>query len=642
MNDQDRIDRLERRVASLEQLMRRMMSGDVETSDAPPPAAPPPTPEPVRPLVAPVPPPERPKAEPVLARKPLTAAPERPVIDGEQWVGQRGLLAVGVVALVLAAGYLLKLSFDRGWVSPMLRCITGGITGVVVSVLGLSIYNRGYRTYGPALIGTGAAIIYSVLWAASRWYGFIPPMTAVAGMAGISILLAACAWMIDVEWLCATAGIGAFTAPLIIGSVNADADRLLLYLVAIGLTMGAVAWTKGWRLAMLVVALSYFGVGVVAADAASELLAIGFGAVGGAAGMSIGLRKNWWETRFLSFTGAWSCLAFASNDRVAPYVLVGALCLAWPVWAHSLLTDDTWPFRGTESARSLLSSVSFYLTPFGLVWAVGELDVAFIGQHDGMATAIVALVYLVVGVTGARRPFALVGTLGAILAVWWEWEGRLPAGAVLGAMAVAWGSVARVTKRTDWDLHAFIALLAAIGMHWLIALPQRHELDPAFMDRWALVLWGLLICTIALAMELRSRAEHHFLPDLPPALWILAGIECLGGVSWELDRFFTLRAAMGTGSVLAGSLAVSAWWLVCSGGLVWYGFRSGMKPVRLAGLLVSGMAITKVLLFDLSKLDALYRVGSVFLLGLVSLLVAWAYHRKAREEAAIEADRLQG
>ena len=31
--------------------------------------------------------------------------------------------------------------------------------------------------------------------------------------------------------------------------------------------------------------------------------------------------------------------------------------------------------------------------------------------------------------------------------------------------------------------------------------------------------------------------------------------------------------------------------------------------------------------------DALYRVGSVFLLGLVSLLVAWIYHRRAKLDA---------
>src|SRR6478609_1819835 len=424
MSDQDRIDRLERRVASLEQLMRRMISGEAE----PPP--PPPVVEPRRPTP--------PLIEP---ERGVPRAAPRPVIDGEQWVGQRGLLAVGVTALVLAAGYLLKLSFDRGWVSPLLRCIGGGATGLVISTLGWTIHRRGYRTYGPALIGTGAAIVYSVLWAASSWYGFIPGMTAVVGMAAVSLLLAAIAWKIDVEWLCASAAIGAFTAPLAIGDVVTDADRLLLYLAVIAFTLGAVAWNKGWRLAMLVVALSYFGVGGFGADVAWEPLALAFGALGGAAGMWIGLRKNWWETRFLSFSGAWLCLSFANTPALAPLLLLGALILAWPVWAYAFRYDHTWPFSAAPQSQTFLPSVYFYLTPFGLVWALQQLDFAFIGAHHGVAAAIVAAAYLVVGVTGERRAFAVVGTLGAIIAVTSEWKSEFPSGGVLGILALSWGAV---------------------------------------------------------------------------------------------------------------------------------------------------------------------------------------------------------
>ena len=42
------------------------------------------------------------------------------------------------------------------------------------------------------------------------------------------------------------------------------------------------------------------------------------------------------------------------------------------------------------------------------------------------------------------------------------------------------------------------------------------------------------------------------------------------------------------------------------------------------------LAVIKVLVYDLSSLDALYRVGSVFILGLVFLLLAYLYHRQGR------------
>ncbi|MGH7733591.1 MAG: DUF2339 domain-containing protein, partial [Gemmatimonadales bacterium] len=81
---------------------------------------------------------------------------------------------------------------------------------------------------------------------------------------------------------------------------------------------------------------------------------------------------------------------------------------------------------------------------------------------------------------------------------------------------------------------------------------------------------------------------------------------------------------------LAGGLAVSSWWILFAAGLLLVGFQRGRKPVRVAGLWVSALAVGKVLLIDLSSLDALYRVASVLLLGVVSLGAGYLYHRRAR------------
>ena len=59
---------------------------------------------------------------------------------------------------------------------------------------------------------------------------------------------------------------------------------------------------------------------------------------------------------------------------------------------------------------------------------------------------------------------------------------------------------------------------------------------------------------------------------------------------------------------------------------------AALKPVRVAGLAVAGLAVVKVIFFDLSSLDALYRVGSVFLLGLVMLSLAYLYYRSRPSE----------
>ena len=92
---------------------------------------------------------------------------DSPALDSEQWIGQRVFLGIGVVALLMAAGYLLKLSFERGWISPVMRCAGGVLAGLGVGALGWRLESR-YRTYGAALVGAGAGIIYLSIWAASR------------------------------------------------------------------------------------------------------------------------------------------------------------------------------------------------------------------------------------------------------------------------------------------------------------------------------------------------------------------------------------------------------------------------------------------------------------------------------------------
>ena len=108
----------------------------------------------------------------------------------------------------------------------------------------------------------------------------------------------------------------------------------------------------------------------------------------------------------------------------------------------------------------------------------------------------------------------------------------------------------------------------------------------------------------------------------------------LFGVTGELRRYFELRTLDAKAAGLASGLAVSAWWLLFAAGLVTLGFRLSLQQARIAGLAVAGLAVAKVVFFDLSSLDALYRVGSVFLLALVALTLAYLYYRHDRSEQA--------
>ncbi|HEX5963439.1 MAG TPA: DUF2339 domain-containing protein [Gemmatimonadales bacterium] len=637
MNEGDRIERLEQRVVALEEMVRelagRRVSGEAgkqegqhvsgqagKVSQGIKPGG----------DQAVVPQPRRPASPP-------TRFPASP-LSSEQWIGQRVLLAVGVVALILAAGYLLRLSFDRGWISPVMRCIGGALGGIVVGAVGWKLQPR-YRTYGAALIGCGAAIIYLSVWAAARLYGVLPPTTGIVGLALVSVALAMIAYSINVEALGTTAALGAFFAPLLLGRDRAHAGLLLLYLACMAAGLGFVAARRRWRFAMFVVALSYFGVAFTgAADRGPPWGLLIYGVVGGAVGIHVGLRERWWETRFLSFGGGWAFVVAASRHLDQPWaILVAGLLLAAPVWWYAFRSVQILPLQLTPRSNvpgwSMGEAFYFFLTPFLVGWAVHGLAPAWFDARPGMVALIIAIPYLIAGYQRPRPVFALVGAAAIGIAAWQHWDGVARVWTLL-ALTVLWAALDHPLKRDDGRWYALATVWAALDQLFTGALLSRNAGDAAFVGPWALALWGTVAVAVGLAAGLwRSVAKTSVAPLIRGALWVLAGAMVLFGVTGEIGRYFELKTLSSEDASLAAGLAVSAWWLVFAAALVGLGFRRDLKQARVAGLAVAGLAVIKVLVFDLSSLDALYRVGSVFILGLVFLLLAYLYHRQGRGEA---------
>jgi uncharacterized membrane protein len=636
MSLEDRIEILERRLAVLETLVRQLAApkgipvGSAPVIDETKPAPPP----------RPVPPPERPAPIP----RPAAAPPPSPTIHGrspltsEQWIGQRVFLGIGVAALLGAAGYLLKLSFDRNWITPVMRCLGGVGAGVVVGAIGWRLHGR-YRTYGAALIGAGAGIIYLSVWAAARLYGVLPSATGIVGLALVSVALAMIAYGIDVEALGTTAALGAFFAPVLLGESHTKANLLLLYLASMASGLGLVAARRRWRLTMFVVAASYFGVGIAgAAERAVPWAVLLYGVAGGTAGLYLGLRERWWETRLLTFSGGWWLLA-AANDRIATHwvTLVAGIVLAAPVWWHGIRSPRVFPIRWNpeepasgNTGWSAGEALYFFVTPLLLAWALRAAAPERFDDTPGLVALVVAIPYLLAGYLRHMPPFAAVGAAAAAVAVSQHWEGPKEVWALLG-LGVLWPTLDHRLGRTDGRWYGLITLAAALQYLFDEATRLRGVSDAAFTGPWALALWGAIVVTAAFAMGLwrgKEGAEEDRL--VRSGLWIVAGAMMLFGVTAELRRYFRIRSITSETANLASGLAVSAWWLVFAAALVVMGFRMSLKPARLAGLLVAGLAVLKVVLFDLSSLDALYRVGSVFILALVALSLAYLYYRSDR------------
>jgi hypothetical protein len=290
--------------------------------------------------------------------------------------------------------------------------------------------------------------------------------------------------------------------------------------------------------------------------------------------------------------------------------------------------------RGAGPGWSAGEALYFFVTPLLLGWAVHGLDPGYFDPRPWLAPAIMAVPYLFAGYGRCRPAFALVGAAALGIAAVQRWDGVPQVWALL-ALAVLWGRLDLRLDRSDGRWYGLITLLAAVQQLFDGAAGARPAGDQAFTGPWALALWGTVGVSFAFAARLwQAEGGREDTRLIRAGLWVVAGAMALFGVTGELRRFFELRSLNAETASLASGLAVSAWWLLYAAALVTIGFRLSLQPARVAGLLVAGLAVLKVMVSDLSSLDALYRVGSVFLLALVALSMAYLYYRYDRSERA--------
>lgn len=178
---------------------------------------------------------------------PPSAAPPRPAKPSrslEETLWTRLPVWIGAVALALAAAYLVKLSFERGWIGPALRVVLGVLFGV--SLLGAGEWLRRSSDYvAKGLSAAGIAALFVSFFAATTLYQLIPAPLGFALMA----LTTATAVMLSLRqgYIVAIVGLlGGFLTPALAGPAAADSSVLFVYLLLLEIGLVVVARRRGW------------------------------------------------------------------------------------------------------------------------------------------------------------------------------------------------------------------------------------------------------------------------------------------------------------------------------------------------------------------------------------------------------------
>ena len=233
-----RMKTMEDRLARLERLMERLLPGEA--------AAPQPVP------VPPPPPPPPPPAPAAPAFQPPRQSPAAAAVRAGtgNWLG-----VVAVICFMMAAGFIIKLSLDSGWLTPIRQIGIAAMfgLGLVAAGLALAESDREYASYLPA---AGVIVLYAAVFAAHRLYDLIPFENAVALSVGVSAI---CVWLytrIKEDIYPVTAAAGSYCAPAVLG-LGAGAAFGVYYYFICSLAFAVISiWVRSRTLSIVAAYLS--------------------------------------------------------------------------------------------------------------------------------------------------------------------------------------------------------------------------------------------------------------------------------------------------------------------------------------------------------------------------------------------------
>jgi uncharacterized membrane protein len=235
-----------------------------------------------------------------------------------------------------------------------------------------------------------------------------------------------------------------------------------------------------------------------------------------------------------------------------------------------------------------------------------------------------------------RGLFWLTATALVTVLLWNEpprglWPGVLLMAALLGVAALA-------RALPEPSLLAGTALLAAAVLVRLLLADwdfAHRAAQEALWNRWLLArVAGSAAVALAGAL-VRPRARVA-----ASALHAVAGGALLLVLSlgWYGHQGWRARDAAGDAETAQrarwlGQVGLSVLWTLYAAGLLAFGFLRAAALVRYAGLGLLGIVFLKVMVVDLSRLDAIYRILSFAVLGVVLFGVAYFYQRSQNRRA---------
>jgi uncharacterized membrane protein len=516
------------------------------------------------------PPPERPPRPPLPVR-PIPPATSRKPQAGrsvESLIGAHWLNRVGIAALLVGAAFFLKYAFENEWIGPAARVGIGIVTGIALLIWSDIFHRRGHRLFAHSLEVVAVGVLYLSIWAASQTYALIPNGVAFGAMSIVSIALVALAIRHQSEFLAGLALTGGFLTPVLLSTGQNREVALFTYVALLdiaGLILVSLRpWVRALGVAFFGTLCLYIGWSSTFYTKAQMPRTVGFISLFLLLFAVVPLLRRWKD-------GAAANAALLLLPFMNAVIYFGEL---------SMIVQDA-----MRLAKYAIALAGFFL--------IVSLALRLRGDEDLFASHLaIALGFVTVAIP--LQFHALWITIG------WLAES---AALLLLSRRLA-GNAAQAFR-----ILGSFALGAAVFR--LLFLEQYHPQH---------FLLNMRALSYAMAVAIFSGiaiASQQFRKFSTAALHTLALI----GLTAEVNDFVNASKA-------ARDFSWSALWMVYGAALMIAGFRLGSSFLRWLALILLGLTVAKVFLYDLSALERIYRILSFIALGVLLLAISFAYQKK--------------
>jgi uncharacterized membrane protein len=607
MSLEEEIRQLRVQVMSLtERVYRLEQRSDVSASDvAPPSMAPIEAPAPVMPISAPIemPQPSKPY-KPYVPPFPPASGRSDPM-SLERTIGSQWLNRVGIIAVLVGVSYFLKLASDNGWIGPALRVLIGLAAGIALVWWSERFRRTQARAFSYSLKAIGIGVLYLSLWASFQLYQLAPAWLVFVAMVLVTASTAAMALLQHSELLAGLALVGGYLTPVLLSTGQNNEAVLLTYLAL--LAAGSVALQRYEHWPRIVVG-AWVGTLVLYIAWANQYYAA-----------SVLAETTFFVTLLFAIFAAAPFLSTFANSRDDSHTQMFAMLVVVNALAYfaELYHMHRGPSHPSTAALDAFILAALYLG-LGTAMRRREQDAPAGSNvmwqvHQGLAVTFLTIA-IALKLNGSWITFGwLTEAAGLYIIGARSFKEELKAFAAV-VLALSLG---RILFVDSWDLASqtllfnqrFALYLLAIAVLAIIVRVERTFPKRANRVALAVVVINLL-AVFALCLEVndyfqaqRTAAyEQQRLTQRP-----------------STDALRALR--------IEEDFVYSAVLMLYGVGLMIVGFWKRTAFLRWQAIILIGLTIAKVFLYDMSNLERIYRIASFIILGVILLAISYAYQK---------------